>query len=153
MLGLAGGLFAGPVGSVLGLAGTAGNAYMQIQALNAKLKDINNHPPEIVKMGGNTAFDYGNRLTGIYIIKKQIKPEYMAILEDYFHAYGYRVNRIKYPNLRSRKHWNFVKTVGANIYGNIPADDLKKIKDMFDNGVTLWHGNFIGNYDLSNEEI
>lgn len=153
MLGLAGGLFAGPVGSVLGLAGTVGNAYMQIQALNAKLKDIDNHPPEVAKLGGNTAFDYGNRLTGIYIIKKQIKPEYMTILEDYFHAYGYRVNRIKYPNLRSRKHWNFVKTVGANIYGNIPADDLKKIKDMFDNGVTLWHGNHIGNYELSNEEI
>lgn len=145
-----------PVGAVSAgasmLTGYA-NAYFQIEGLQAKKKDLDTMPAQINKLGGNTAFDYGNDLRGVYVIKKQITTEYRNRLGDFFKMYGYKVNKLKKPVLRTREHFNFIKTVGANLTGNVPQDDLVIIKKMFDNGVTLWHGDYVGNYDLENNEI
>ena len=68
-----------------------------------------------------------------------IKPEYSAIIDNFFDMYGYKVNVLKLPNITGRTNWNFVKTIGCNITGDIPQKDLQELKSMFDNGVTLWH--------------
>ena len=68
-----------------------------------------------------------------------IKPEYSAIIDDFFTMYGYKVNTLKIPNITGRSNWNYVKTIGCNIVGDIPQKDLQELKSMFDNGVTLWH--------------
>jgi hypothetical protein len=67
--------------------------------------------------------------------------------------YGYKLNEVKTPNLRSRQHFNFIQTVGANIQGNIPGDDIEKLKNIFNNGITLWHGDYVGDYTKSNGEV
>ena len=67
--------------------------------------------------------------------------------------YGYKVNRVKVPNLHTRQSWNYVKTVDCTIVANIPQDDLNSIKQMFNKGITLWHNTDVGNYNLSNNEI
>ncbi len=67
------------------------------------------------------------------------KDEYMQVIDDYFSAYGYKVNSTKLPNITGRTNWNYVKTINCNIEGDIPQEDLQKIKDMFNQGVTLWH--------------
>ena len=74
-------------------------------------------------------------------IKKHVQnpAQYEAVLDDFFSMYGYKVNRVKDIELHSRKNWNYVKTVGANITGNIPAGDLAEITHIFDSGVTMWH--------------
>lgn len=56
-----------------------------------------------------------------------------------FLCFGYQTNELKVPNLNNRPKWNYVKTAGANILGNIPQEDLETIKSIFNNGVTLWH--------------
>ncbi len=68
-----------------------------------------------------------------------VKNEYIKVIDDYFSAYGYKVNSYKTPNIYGRSNWNYVKTIGCNIIGDIPQNDLQKIKDMFNNGVTFWH--------------
>ena len=68
-----------------------------------------------------------------------IKPEFAKIIDDYFSMYGYKVNSVKTPNIRGRRNWNYVKTIGCNLIGDIPQLDLQKIKNMFDTGITLWH--------------
>lgn len=68
-----------------------------------------------------------------------VKNEYIRVIDDYFNMYGYKVNSVKIPNIYGRNNWNYVKTIGCNILGDIPQADLQKIKDMFNNGVTLWH--------------
>lgn len=80
-----------------------------------------------------------------------IKDEYAKIIDDYFTMYGYKTNRLKLPNLSTRSNFNYVKTIGCNIIGDIPQNDLQKIKDMYNNGVTLWHNSstFL-NYDVAN---
>ena len=73
------------------------------------------------------------------IKKKSIKYEYAQIIDEYFSMYGYKVNRLKTPNITGRSNWNYVKLINPNIEGYIPQEDLSEIKDLFSNGITLWH--------------
>ena len=68
-----------------------------------------------------------------------IKEEYAKIIDDYFTMYGYKVNSLKIPNIRGRRNWNFIRTIGANIEGDIPQSDIEELKQIFNAGVTLWH--------------
>lgn len=71
--------------------------------------------------------------------KMSIKAEYARMIDDYFSAFGYKVNRNKVPNITGRSNWNYVETANCNIIGNIPQEDLDEIKQMFNSGVTIWH--------------
>ena len=68
-----------------------------------------------------------------------VRNETAKIIDGYFDMFGYKVNTLKLPNITGRTNWNYVKTIGANIEGDIPEDHLNEIKTMFNNGVTLWH--------------
>ena len=151
--GVMGGAFGGGLGAVAGTAVSMGQSYFQIQGLNAKIQDISNVPPSMSSMGGNPYFDYGNGLCGLYVIKKQITVEKRSKLTDYFHMFGYKVGKLEVPVLKSRQHFNYIKTVGCAIHGNIPQEDIQEIRQIFDTGVTLWHGDFIGNYAFENNEV
>lgn len=69
----------------------------------------------------------------------QVTNENIKMIDDYFSMFGYKVNVIKRPNFFGRKYWNYIKTSGCNIIGNIPQDALNVIKQMFDEGTTIWH--------------
>ena len=68
-----------------------------------------------------------------------VKAEVARCIDEYFSQFGYKCNRVKVPNITGRRNWNFVKTVGCYIEGDVPQEDLKEIKTMFDRGITLWH--------------
>ena len=68
-----------------------------------------------------------------------IKRQFAEIIDKYFDMYGYLTNKVKTPNINNRPNWNYVKLIGANIIGNIPENDLLSIKNLFENGITLWH--------------
>lgn len=86
--------------------------------------------------------------------KMSVREEYAKIIDDYFSAYGYATHRVKLPNITGRRYWNFVKTQGCYIEGNLPTQDLMELREMFDNGVTFWHDptNFM-NYNLTNSIV
>ena len=130
----------------------AGMGASGIAQTLAKQEDMKHRPNSINTQMGGSGFNIANGLKGFTLKKKMIKPEKRAILESYWHTYGYKVNRMKKPNLDTRKHFNYVKTIGANIVGDVPHEHLNKIKEMFNNGVTLWHGDFVGDYSKENEE-
>jgi hypothetical protein len=68
-----------------------------------------------------------------------IKPEVARCIDEFFSQFGYKCNRVKVPNITGRRNWNYVKTVGCYIAGNVPQEDMAEIKAMFDKGITLWH--------------
>lgn len=131
-----------------GLASTT----LQIQGIQAKQQDIANIPASISKMGNNTAYDVGNGYIGVHVVYKGIKSEYMQQLEEFFRAYGYKSNRVKVPNLRTRQHFNYVQTLDCIIRGDFPNKYIEQLKGIFNSGITLWHTEDIGNYALSNNE-
>lgn len=127
--------------------------YSEIANINAKIADAVNVPPNVSNMGGNSAFENGNGLQGFRIIKKEITQENRTRLENFFNMFGYKVSKTKVPNLHTRQHWNYVKTLGVTITARINNEDLQEFKNIFDNGVTLWHNDDIGNYSKINEVI
>ena len=83
--------------------------------------------------------------------RTSVNKNYAKIIDDYFTKYGYAVKSLKRPNRSSRPHWNYVKTLGCTLTGSIPADDIKKLCDIYDNGITFWkNGSEVGNYSLNN---
>ena len=142
----------GTMSSVTSMVNTLGNGVSQIQGINALQSDIRNQPPNISKMGNNTAFDVGNGFTGIFVVFKGLKYEYQRVIENFFKAYGYKSNLFKVPNFKTRSHFNFVQTLNCVIHGDFSNDYLMQLQKIFDNGITLWHVNDVGNYDLSNPE-
>ena len=85
-----------------------------------------------------TIMGYGlinDNIFNYYTIRRQFAEK----IDKYFDMYGYKTNTLKIPNLNNRPNWNYVKTINANLVGNIPQNDLLTIKSFFDNGITLWH--------------
>lgn len=149
-----------PIGTKTGMAQGAvntiqgaGNAVLQLQGIQAQIKDVSNMPPSLGKMGANIAFDYGNGYSDYHFMFKQIKPEYEAKLADFFWAYGYAVNELKIPNLHTRQNWNYVQTLNCRILADINNEDLEEVKSIYNSGITLWHTDYIGDYDLANGVI
>lgn len=129
------------------------NAEQAIGLTQAKIQDINNIPPTVSNLGNNTMFDTGWKNMHFYVIVKTVRDEYAEQLTNYFKMFGYKVNKLEIPNTKSRENYNYIKSVDANIIGNIPSSDLSAIKGIFDKGVTIWHTDNVGDYSLSNDEV
>jgi ribosomal protein L23 len=118
----------------------------------AEEKEIHSMEPPAVK--GTIGNGYTNISIGKYgfqLEERTIKQEIAKSIDGYFDMFGYKVNSIKVPNLNTRPHWNYVKTTGITIIGNVPADALVNITNVFNNGVTFWKNtDEIGNYSLNN---
>ena len=90
---------------------------------------------------------------GIIFKKMTITADDAKTIDSFFDMFGYAQNRIKTPAIRTRDHWNYIKTNGLNMsfVKGIPADYVVKIKQIHDNGVTYWKNHSeIGNYGLTN---
>lgn len=96
-------------------------------------------PPQAEGNLNNGDINYSMGINKIMFYKMTIKEEYARIVDQYFSMYGYKINQVALPHITGRTNWNYVKTIGANIEGDIPEDDLNEIKAIFNNGVTLWH--------------
>lgn len=90
-------------------------------------------------------------LRGFAYCDMHISEQFARRIDDFFDMFGYKTCEVKIPNINSRPHWNYIKTSDANIFGNIPADSLRIIRDIFDRGITFWkNGDEIGDYRLDN---
>lgn len=96
---------------------------------------------------------YSTKKMNFTIYQMSIKEEYASIIDKYFSRFGYKVNEVKTPNLKSRTKFNFIKVGGMDelVHGEIPASDLVKINSIFRKGVTIFHDyNDFGNYTINN---
>lgn len=83
-----------------------------------------------------------------------IKPEYLQIIDGYFDMFGYKVNSVKTPLKNHRESYWYTKTIDVSIDGAIPMEDMQKIKNCYNNGITFWRNpSNIGNYSVSNSII
>lgn len=72
-------------------------------------------------------------------------------IDDYLDFYGYAINEIGKIStyMKNRSNWNYIQVANCNIKVSAPNDDINKLKQMFESGVTIWHKNF-GDYDQTN---
>ena len=138
----------GAGGDILGIntsqseSSKAGGTLNAISRITNAINEV--HKAKLVpeQAMGNTAcadLTYSMDRCGFTFYKMSCRAEVAKVVDNYFSMFGYKVNRMKVPNITGRSNWNYVKTTGCNIIAAIPQSDLQGIKDMFDNGVTLWH--------------
>lgn len=72
-------------------------------------------------------------------------------IDDYLDVYGYAINEIGKIStyMKNRSNWNYIQVANCNIKVSAPNDDVNKLKQMFESGVTIWHKNF-GDYEQTN---
>lgn len=114
---------------LLGVAQTLGNVYEHSLIPPQANGNTNS---------GDVMFAYNNNME-FYFNRKRIKEEYARVIDNFFDMYGYKTNRVKIPNTNNRSNWNYIKTINANIIGDIPQEDMQELKNIFNKGITLWH--------------
>lgn len=128
------------MGAITSTADNTMQLFSYENNLNATINDIKNTPPSMQ----GTFCGNANNLIGDIGFKAElvtISAENIKTIDEYFTMYGYKVNHIEDISsvMTTRQNWNYVKTVGANIVGNCPLDAINTVKQMFNNGTTLWH--------------
>lgn len=99
----------------------------------------------------NGNVNVSNHTQAFYKTRCHITKDYAQVIDNFFTMFGYSRKRVMQPNIATRPHWNYIKTVGCVVVGNAPADDIKKICSIFDNGITFWkNASEVGNYSLDN---
>lgn len=140
---------AGGAGSAISSAAGATTGYIGRRADLETQKQSNAIDKEYAKAhgtsvgsqyGGNVA-PWINGKRGWRLTQMTIKPEYARVIDNYFSRFGYEVDRYKVPNTTGRATFNYVKTVDANVGGDIPDECMVMIENMLNSGVTFWHTN------------
>lgn len=127
----------------MAIANTLGQIYQHSLTPPQSEGNINN---------GDVAFASGNSCISMY--QMSIKEEYSRVIDEYFSMFGYKVNRVKIPNKAHRSRYWYTKTIDVNIDGAIPMNDMQKIKDCYNRGITFWrNASEIQNYSLSNNIV
>ena len=140
----------GGIGLVAGAGAVAGG----VQSVVSTIGEIYSHSLQPPQSEGN--LNTGDVVTAngdndFHFYTMQLKKEYAKIIDNFFDMYGYKVCRMKVPNINHREHYWHIKTRDVNIDGNVPADDMAKIKACYNKGITFWKDpNMIGNYPTSN---
>lgn len=133
---------------------------MQLAEIESNLSDKNNLPSQSMNMTLDNAYVAQRNMMKVAV--RHMCPTLSEVkkYDNYLSKYGYATNAFKLPNLTGRTNWNYVKTteititpVAQNSYA--PTDtELRVIEDIFNNGVTFWHINDVGNYgDYTNEIV
>ena len=118
------------------------NYQQQIAAMTASISDASVQPN--TAKGDTTAsgLDASRNTNCFYVEIINILPEYARVIDDYWTMYGYKVNRLvkdPVPFTKTRRNYNYIKTVNDNCYGAVPNEDRDEISRIFNNGLTFWH--------------
>lgn len=143
------------VGSVASQA-FAGNVGGAVQgAVGAVQQSIN-----MIDALGQRGVNTGSSGDIMSITEKRAMPVFADVsptiaqcryIDDYLDVYGYAINEIGKIStyMKNRSNWNYIQVANCNIKVSAPNDDVNKLKQMFESGVTIWHSHF-GDYDQNN---
>ena len=112
--------------------------------------------PDSVHGTNNGDINWSSTYNTFCYKKMRCEDEYLRIIDEYFTKYGYKINRVKQPNITSRTYFNYLKIASGEklATGNVPLLALNEINQIAQNGVTIWHNVAnIGNYNLNNTII
>lgn len=108
------------------------------------------HNSSLVGSTQSAGLNWNDDEVGFRFTEYRIKAEFAQMIDNFLTRFGYKVDVIKVPELTSRRYFNYVKTIDADVRGNIPSDCQKVIASIFNSGITLWHTSDVGNYNVDN---
>ena len=117
------------------------NVQNSINMALASSNDMKSVPNTMLSMGSDVFYGLVNGNKTVTLTRMRCNDDVMERLGNYFHRFGYKQNRMLDLSdvLRSRYYFNYIKTIGCQITGNIPRRHLESLNAIFDKGVTVWH--------------
>lgn len=115
-------------------------------------------PPQAEGNTNNGDVTWSVLANRIYLYAMTIKEEYARILDDYFTRTGYKINRLKIPNITGRTYFNYVQIGDSENIGYstsdkipVPKNAMETINNIYRRGTTVWHAHVhVGNYAVDN---
>jgi hypothetical protein len=139
------------VGAYTGNVGMASSGAMGAFNQMAQIYQHSIQPPQARGNTNGGTVNTSNNRQDFFMSHMTIKKEFAQRIDDFFTMYGYKVNTVKVPNVSGRPRWNYVQTVDINIDGAIPSNDMRRLKQMYNEGVTLWKSvSYFGDYSGDN---
>lgn len=142
--GIIGGLLSG---NLAGAANSLTNAMIGTEQSLFKEDQVEAQSPTLNGQIGGSGFNYATGQMGIKIRWRQIPQGYRQIIDNFFTMYGYKFNALETPDPTRMSRFDYIKTKGCIAEGGAPQDDVREIMKCYDNGITFWHDDDIGNYD------
>ena len=128
-----------PTGTITGGISSALNIGASILGTMAEVDKQKRLPDQARGNAAAGDINWSTKTFGFTLRRMCIRNEYARRIDSFFSMFGYKTNQVKYPNVTGRKNWNYVKSIGLNIEGDVPQADMDEIRSMFDSGLTLWH--------------
>lgn len=130
------------IGLMTAGTGMTFGAFKESQRTMATINDAKALPN--ITQGNTNIGDiyYHENGNSFEFIERGITREVATSIDNYFSMYGYKINKLKLPNITGRPNWNFVKCTTANLKGktnNVPQYAIEYIKKLLLNGCTFWH--------------
>ena len=137
----------------LGILNTANSAINAVTGITSGIGQIWKETHDTSRLSGSSGGSvlWSQQILDVYVQVKQVREEYAIIADNYFSMFGYKVCRMKVPNIATRPSWNYVKCATVSITGSIPTSAEKLISDVLKKGVTFWKTSF-GNYSANNKQ-
>lgn len=133
-------------GAITGAAtGVANYAESQANVKEKKIHALQSH-------GGvsTSGLSYARGDVGFRLTEYSIGIEDARRIDKFFTRYGYKVDKVKTPNIRGRQNVNYVKCSTGRVAGNIAVDAKIQMEQALQQGTSFWHVNNIGGEVTSN---
>lgn len=127
----------GAIGAGMGVVNAATEAYQTI-------RDHDIHSSQMHGGVSVSGLAYAREAIGFRVTEYSISVEDAMRIDHYLTRYGYRVEKVKVPNVRGRQFVNYVKTNGAIVSGNVAVDAKVQMERALDQGVSFWHTDAVG---------
>ena len=108
------------------------------------------------KVGGSNAGDvnFSSNNVCYKLVRMHPKLEYLQMIDDWFTRFGYKIERVKVPNVTGRRNFNYVEVGNSDemLSGNVPHKYMQELNNACRKGVTIWHNHEnLGNYNVQND--
>lgn len=117
----------------------------------AKESSIRNQPNSVAVAGTGYPLIY-DKNSGLGFYESKIDDVNYEKARDNFRYYGYMVNRVEVPNIKSRYYYNYICTLNTTIRGSLASDIKSAIATIFEKGITFFHADHSSTTEYNNYE-
>lgn len=144
---IAGGL-TGNIPLAVGGALTGANTFANTVST---LNEVRNSPDTVMGQTSSQILMLSGDTQDFGYYHKCITKEMAEVIDGYFDMFGYRVCKVKKPNIGTRPEYNYVKMQNAVIVGHVPSTYEQEIVNCLNNGITFWRRpSNVGDYTVDN---
>ena len=148
----AGALVGMGVGAIATIGGFYANQHYAFEQQDIRERAVQSKANNVAMAG-----TFKSLVGSLRIVRIKCDDVTLDIKAKEFHKYGYNIYGYETPNTKTRKYFNYISTSLVKIEGSLNNDVKMAIAQIYNNGVTIWHGDYIseltGIGDYSKENI